>query len=230
LWMQGLYGNGQGGAQTSYAAQSFACTPGNTYTADAWYSAYVVNTTGHIGGDDGSTPPGGVGLYGSDSSGNEDGWVEVMFFNSANVLIADYKSSIMDPAFVRNPSLPTVTNALGNIYLAWIDCQVTNQYDPTTVLPNTDPSTNGPFATTQVITNMLAPGQYITAPPGAVRGEFRVNLYQAAYESGAPFWDDATLVQVGGPSASVIGNLSPDGTKFFSGTNANFTFTVTSAS
>src|SRR5580700_4331210 len=32
LWMQGLYGNGQGGPQTSYAAQDLACFPGNTYT------------------------------------------------------------------------------------------------------------------------------------------------------------------------------------------------------
>ena len=47
LWMQGLYGNGQGGPQTSYAAQSFACIPGNTYTADAWYSAYVFMQPGY---------------------------------------------------------------------------------------------------------------------------------------------------------------------------------------
>src|SRR6185312_15887460 len=163
--------------------------------------------------------------------GNEDGWVEVMFFNAANNLIADYKSTIMDPTFVRNTSLPTVTNALGNVYLAWIDCPVTNIYDPTTVTPNTDPSTNsqaGP--TTQVMTGSLAPGQFITAPPGAVRGEFRINLFQAAFESGAPFWDDATLVQVGGASASTIGNVSPDGTKFFNAPSTNFTFTVTSAS
>ena len=230
LWMQGLYGNGQAGPQTSYAAQSFSCTPGNTYTADAWYSAYLVCNS-HIGGDDGSTPPGGNGLYGSDGSGNEDGWVEVMFFNSNNVVIADYKSTIMDPTFVRNTSLPTVTNGLGNIYLAWIDCPVTNQYDPTTVTPNTDPSTNSSAgATTQVITATLAPGQNITAPPGAVRGEFRINLFQAAGESGAPFWDDATLTQVGGASASIIGSLIPDGTKFFNAADTNFTFTVTSAS
>src|SRR5581483_12474950 len=73
-------------------------------------------------------------------------------------------------------------------------------------------------------------GQYITAPAGAVKVEFRINLYQAAYEPGAPFWDDATLNQVGGPSASVIGNLSPDGTKFFNGSSSSFTFNVTSAS
>lgn len=231
LWMQGLYGNGQAGPQTSYAAQSFACTPGNTYTADAWYSAYTYCTS-HIGGDDGSDSPGGSGLFAADGTGNEDGWVEVMFFDANNVLLADYKSQIMTPAFVGtasgqtyNGTLPVVTNSLGNIYLAWVDCQVTNQYDVTTVTPNSDPANNSAG-----VTNTLGAGQYIVAPPGAVRGEFRINLYQAAYEAGAPFWDDATLVQVGGPSASVIENLSPDGTKFFNGASTNFTFTVTSAS
>ncbi|HEV2209413.1 MAG TPA: hypothetical protein VG167_11595 [Verrucomicrobiae bacterium] len=229
LWMQGLYGNGQAGPQISYAAQSFACTPGNTYTADAWYSAYAFCTS-HIGGDDGSDPPGGSGLFAADGSGNEDGWVEVMFFDSGNVLLADYKSAIIDPALVGTASgptylgtLPVVTNALGNIFLDWIDCQVTNQYDPATVTPNSDPAVTGG------ITNTLAPGQYITAPPGAVRVEFRINLYQAAYEAGAPFWDDATLNQVGGASPSIIGNLSPDGSKFFNGASTDFTFTVTSA-
>lgn len=231
LWMQGLYGNGQAGPQTSYAAQSFACTPGNTYTADAWYSAYTYCTS-HIGGDDGSDSPGGSGLYAADGTGNEDGWVEVLFFDQNNVLLADYKSTIMTPAFVGtatgqtyNGTLPVVTNALGNIYLAWIDCQVTNQYDITSVTPNSDPAND-----TAGLTNTLATGQYITAPAGAVRGEFRINLYQAAYEAGAPFWDDATLTQIGGASASIIGNLSPDGTKFFNGTNTSFSFTVTSAS
>src|SRR6266404_1297784 len=230
LWMQGLYGNGQGGPQTSYAAQDATCIPGNTYTADAWYSAYVYCTS-HIGGDDGSDPPGGSGLYGADGSGNEDGWVEVMFFSSGNVLLADYKSQIITPAFVGtasgatyNGTLPVATNALGNIYLAWIHCPITNQYDITTVTPNSDPDVTGG------ITNTLAPGQYITAPPGAVKVEFRINLYQAAYEAGAPFWDDATLNQVGGVSPSIIGNISPDGTKFFSGASSNFTFNVTSAS
>src|SRR5579862_9955247 len=49
LWMQGLYGNGQGGPQTSYAAQNFTCVPGNTYTADAWFSTWVYCATG-VGG------------------------------------------------------------------------------------------------------------------------------------------------------------------------------------
>jgi hypothetical protein len=249
LWMQGLYQNGQGGPQTSYASQSISCTPGNTYSADAWFSAYTM-CTNHIGGDDGSLhlqandPWGGSSLFGNDGA-NEDGWVEVLFFNSGNVLLADYKSAIIDPAFVGtavdthvagtppvssiyNPgtgNLPLVTNALGNIYLAWIDCPVTNQYDPTTVFPNSDPDSN-----TAGLTNTLASGQFMVAPPGAVRLEFRVNLYQAAFEPGAPFWDDATLTQVGGPSPSIIGNVTPDGTSFFNGANTNFTFTVTSAS
>jgi hypothetical protein len=226
LWMQGLYQNGQAGAQTSYASQSVSCTPGNTYSADAWFSAYV-RCTSHIGGDDGSVPPGGSGLFANDGA-NEDGWIEVMFFDSGNVLLADYKSKIIDPAFLgtaATTTLPTVTNSLGNVYLAWIDCQVTNQYDPTTVFANSDPDSD-----TAGLTNTLAPGQYMVAPPGAVRLEFRVNLYQAAYEAGAPFWDDATLTQVGGPSPSIIANITPDGTSFFNGSSTNFTFTVNSAS
>ncbi|HWD92029.1 MAG TPA: hypothetical protein VG938_06740 [Verrucomicrobiae bacterium] len=226
LWMQGLYGQGQGGPQTSYASQSISCSPGNTYSADAWYSAYLI-CNAHIGGDDASTPPGGSGLFVNDGA-NEDGWIEVMFFNSGNVLLADYKSQIIDPAFLgtaATTTLPTVTNALGNVYLAWIDCPVTNQYDPTTVFPNSDPDNN-----VAGLTNTLAPGQFMVAPPGAVRMEFRVNLYQAGTEPGAPFWDDATLTQVGGPSPSIIGNVTPDGTSFFNGANSNFTFTVTSAS
>ena len=225
LWMQGLYGNGQTGPQTSYAAQDAACLPGNTYTADAWYSAYTF-FQGGIGGLAGNS-----GLYGSDASGNEDGWVEVLFFNSGNVLLADYKSTIIDPAFDANAAatLTLVTNALGNIYLPWGDFAVTNQYDPSTVTPNNDPSQTSPAGpTTQVITNTLGSGQNMVAPPGAVKVEFRINLFQAAYEPGAPFWDDATLNQTFGPAPSVIGNVSPDGTKFFNGASTNFTFNVTS--
>ena len=234
LWMQGLYGNGQGGPQTSFAAQDASCIPGNTYTADAWYSAYTYCTS-HIGGDDGSLGNSGSGLYGTDGSGNEDGWVEVMFFDSGNVLLADYKSTIVDSFFtgtaadapgssVYSGTFPLVTNSLGNIYLAWLDMPVTNQYDVTTVTPNSDPDSD-----VAGITNTLGAGKYITAPPGAVKVEFRINLFQAAYESGAPFWDDAALNQVGGPSASVIGNVSPDGTKFFNGASSSFAFNVTSA-
>lgn len=255
LWMQGLYGNGQNGPQTSYAAQDATCLPGNTYTADAWFSTYAVCTK-HIGGDDGSLNyttyttngvtittnnfQGGSSFYTADASppGEEDGWVEVMFFNSGNVLLADYKSQIITPAFIGTTAdtapnnttytpgtgnIPLVTNALGNIYLAWTDCPVTNQYDITTVTANTDPAVAGG------VTNTLGAGQFITAPPGAVKVEFRINLFQFAFEAGAPFWDDATLNQVGGPSPSVIGNLSPSGTNFFSGGSNNFTFNVTSA-
>ena len=226
LWMQGLYGNGQGGPQTSYAAQDAACFPGNAYTADAWYSAYV-SQSGSIGG----SGSGGSGLYGADGAGNEDGWVEVLFFNSGNVLLADYKSTIIDPAFDANAAatLTLVTNAAGNVYLPWQDFSVTNQYDPSTVTPNTDPSPTAPGGTTQVITNTLGSGQSMIAPPGAVKVELRISLFQAAGEPGAPFWDDAILNQVAGPSASVI-TSTPDGTKFFNGASTNFTFTVTSAS
>lgn len=228
LWMQGLYGNGGVLPQTSYAAQDLACLPGNTYTADAWYSAYVY-FNGGLGGLSGNS-----GLFAADGSGNEDGWVEVLFYNSGNVLLADYKSTIITPAYEGSASGTTytpgasvetlVTNSIGNIYLGWVDYPVTNQYDITTVTPNTDPAVAGG------VTNTLAPGQYITAPPGAVTVEFRISLFQAAYEGGAPFWDNATLNQVGGPSPSVIGNLSPDGQSFFNAASTNFTFTVTSAS
>jgi len=216
FWMQGVYNGGPNG---TYAAQDFACIPGNTYTADAWYSAYV-SQSGSIGG----SGPGGSGLFGTDGSGNEDGWVEVMFFSSGNVLLADYKSTIVDPAFDANAAatLTLVTNGVG-YYLPWQDFSVTNQYDPTTVAPNSDPDVTGG------ITNTVAPGQFITAPPGAVKVEFRISMFQAQYEPGAPFWDDASLIQVGGPSASIIGNLSPSGTNFFNGASTSFTFTVASA-
>jgi hypothetical protein len=229
FWMQGLYENGQSGPQTSYAAQDFSCVPGNTYSADAWFSEYAYCTS-HIGGDDGNDPPGGCSLFGSDSSGNEDGWIEVLFYDSSDALVADYKSTIITPAYVGTATgqaytgnLDLVTNAAGNIYLAWEDFAVTNQYDPTTVTANSDPALD-----TAGITNTLGSGQYITAPAGAVKVEFRINLFQAAYERGAPFWDDANLTLVGGPSASAIGDLSPDGTKFFNNTATNFTFNITS--
>ena len=216
FWMQGVY---NGGNNTTYAAQDFACFPGNTYTADCWYSAYVTNNT-NIGGSGGS----GSGLFGSDATGNEDGWIEVQFYDSGNNLLADYKSTIITPSFCTNAAatLTLVTNAYGP-YLPWQDFPVTNQYDISTITPGADPAGNG------TVTNTLAPGQLITAPVGAVKVEFRISMFQAQYESGAPFYDDATLNQVGGPSPSVIGNLAPDGTQFFN-TNGNFTFNITSAS
>jgi hypothetical protein len=216
FWMQGVY---NGGNNTTYAAQDFACFPGNTYTADCWYSAYVTNNVS-IGGSGGS----GSGLFGSDATGNEDGWIEVRFLDSGNNLLADYKSTIITPSFCTNAAatLPLVANAYGS-YLPWEDFPVTNQYDVSTLTPGADPASNG------TITNTLAPGQLITTPAGAVKVEFRISMFQAQYESGAPFYDDANLTQVAGPSPSVIGNLAPDGTQFFN-TNANFTFNITSAS
>src|SRR5580692_3221839 len=63
LWMQGTYGNGGATMPDESVSQTFACFPGNAYTADAWYSAYLF-CTNHIGGDDNSlqkfygfTPP-----------------------------------------------------------------------------------------------------------------------------------------------------------------------------
>ena len=217
--MQGVY---SGAPQDQYVSQSFATIPGNTYTADAWYSAYTFCTSGIGGSGDG-----GSGLFANDGSGNEDGWVEVKFYDSGNVVLADYKSTIITPAFLgtaATTTLPTVTNALGNIYLAWMDFPVTNQYDPTVLTLNADPDT-----VAAGITNTLGSGQNIVAPPGAVKVEFGVHLYQAQYEAGAPFWDDATLSLVGGPSPSAIENLSPDGTKFFNAANTTFTFNVRSA-
>lgn len=218
LWMQGLYENGQAGPQTSYAAQDFSCVPGNTYSADAWYSAYVTCSV-----DFGGSGANGTGFYQNDGA-NEDGWVEVLFYNSSDTVIADYKSTIVTPAYDNNAAatLTLVTNSVG-VYLPWEDFAVTNQYDPTTVAPNSDPALD-----TAGITNTLGSGQYITAPPGAVTVEFRINLFQNAYEGGAPFWDNASLDLVGGPSASAIGNLSPDGTKLFNNSATNFTFTITS--
>jgi hypothetical protein len=218
LWMQGLYGNGQGGPQTSYAAQDFATFPGNQYSADAWYSAYSY-FNGGLGGLSGNS-----GEFQNDGSGNEDGWVEVRFYNSGNVLIADYASLIITPAYQALGTTPLETNSLENIYLEWTDYPVTNQYDPTTLTLNSDPSVVG------TITNTLGSGQNIIAPPGAVTVEYRINLYQAAYEGGAPFWDDANLTLIYGPSPSIIGNLSPDGSKFFNIANTSLTFTLTSAS
>ena len=218
LWMQGLYENGQAGAQTSYAAQDFSCVPGNTYSADAWYSAYVTCTVA-FGGQGAN----GSGFYQNDGA-NEDGWVEVLFYNSSSAVIADYKSTIVTPAFDANAAatLTLETNSDG-VYLPWEDFPVTNQYNVTTLAANTDPALD-----TAGVTNTLASGQYITAPPGAVKVEFRINMFQNAYEAGAPFWDNASLDLEGGPSASAIGNLSPNGTKFFNVTATNFTFTVTS--
>ena len=217
MWFQGVY---SGAPQDQNVSQTIACFPGNAYTADAWYSAYV-SFAGGIGGSGG----GGSGLFTADGAGNEDGWVEVLFFNSGNVLLADYKSAIIDPVYDANAAatLTLVTNALGNVYLPWQDFPVTNQYDPSTLGLNADPDSN-----VAGLTNTLANGQMI-APAGAVTVQFGIHLFQAQFESGAPFWDDATLNQVFGPAPSVV-TSTPDGTKFFNGASTNFTFTIVSQS
>ncbi len=104
---------------------------------------------------------------------------------------------------------------------------VTNQYDVSKITANTDPDVeiaNG------AITNTLGTGQNIVAPPGATKVEFGIHFFQANNNpDGTPFWDDATLNQIAGPSPSVI-TPTPDGTKFFNAASTNFTFTVASAS
>jgi hypothetical protein len=236
LWMQGLYGNGGApNPYNSYAVQTIACAPGSTFTADAWFSQYV-QTFNVEGGDNQSATNanGGSGLFASDANGQEDGWVEVAFLGSTSNILADYKSIILTPQYVAsdpNTAFLLVTNpsayhqgVFTNTYLAWIDCQVTNQYDPSLLVVNADPALHPEF-----ITNTLSSGQYMTAPAGTVYVQYRVGICQNLYESGASYWDDCTLNLVGGPSAAVIGSLSPDGTKFFNIAATNFTFTVTSA-
>ena len=232
LWMQGLYGNG--GAQAYYnmgAVQTFACSPGSTYSADAWFSAYTVCPI-HQGGDNGA----GSGLFTSDGSGVEDGWVEVQFLDASHNILADYKSAILSPIDATVPgsagvktinvnNLPTtsgpVTGEGDCTWLNWLDCQVTNQFDVSTIGPNADPATES-------VTNTV-PSGILTAPAGAAYVKYFVGIAQAQYESGAIYWDDCTLNQLSGPSPSVINNLTPNGLTFFY-TNASLTFTANSAS
>jgi hypothetical protein len=255
LWMQGTYGNGGATMPDESVSQTFACFPGNAYTADAWYSAYLF-CTNRIGGDDaqlepcyGFQPPyaptqgGGSGLFtGTGPGAQQDGWVEVRFLDSVNNVLADYKSMIIDPAYLGvatisgcyssnglsySGTLALVTNAIGNVYLAWADFPVTNQYDISLTLPQTDPDSqivNG------AVTNTLGAGQPMVAPAGSAKVEFSIHIYQSgnAGHAGAPFWDDATLNQVAGPSPSVI-TSTPNGLSFFTGAT-NFSFNVASAS
>jgi len=230
LWTQGLYLNG--GAPAYYnmgAYQKIACAPGATFTADAWFSEYVSYP---YNGADGAS--GNSGLLSTYSGGVEDCWVEVKFLDSGNNVLADYKSVILSPIYatqpgsagvstlnVTSPSQPTVTDTNGNTYLAWIDCQVTNQYDVSTIGPDTDPATES-------VTNTLSNG-IMTAPPGTAYVEYFLGLAQQQYQAGANFWDDCTLIQLGGPSPSVISGLTPNGSQFFY-TNTSLTFSVTSAS
>jgi len=242
LWMQGQY---SGVNQDSYVSQTFATFPGNVYSADAWYSTYTFEATNRLGGATVQNS-GGINYYtglfappGGANGTQADGWVEVKFFDSGNNLIADYRSMIVDPAFVGSATmttvpfdtytgtLPTTTNAINNIYLNWIDMPATNQYDVSKITPNTDPDVeiaNG------AITNTLGAGQNIVAPTGATKVEFGIHFFQANNNpDGTPFWDDATLNQLAGPSPSII-TTTPDGTKFFNAASTNFTFNVTSAS
>jgi hypothetical protein len=235
LWMQGLYGNGGAPVPyTSYAFQTFACSPGSQFTADGWFSQYVWQNLPHA--SDGSFNENC--LFGA-NAGTEDGWIEVLFLSSTNVatttnILADYKSRIIDPALVANLAssgltVSNITATTTNIWLVWGDYPVTNQYDISTITNvsvNTDPDTDAAG-----ITNTLGIGQYMTAPPGTKYVQLRVCLDQVTSgASGAPCWDDFTLIQHGGQSASVIGSIWPDGSQFFNIASTNFTFSVTSAS
>jgi hypothetical protein len=84
LWMQGTYGNGAANPYDQSVSQTVACFPGNAYTADAWYSAYLF-CTNHIGGDDGQLQAyygagfpndprdgGGSGLFGGSGPGAQE--------------------------------------------------------------------------------------------------------------------------------------------------------------
>jgi hypothetical protein len=244
LWMQGLYGNGGAPAHYNmYSYQTVACAPGSTFTANAYFSQYVADITGE-GGDNGNSLDAGgpyysSGLFGSDTSGEEDGWIEVMFLDGSDNVLADYKSAIITPSYeaslissgavVTNYSVFNVNTTTGttnyDIYLAWLNCEVTNQYDVSTIggyNANTDP-------TTESVTNTLGSGQNMIAPPGTKFVQYRLGLSQAQYESGADYWDNCSLNLVGGPGPSVIGNISPNGSHFFNISSTNFTFTVTSS-
>ena len=233
LWTQGLYGNGGAPVYYNmYAYQKIAAAAGSTYMADAWFSEYSFYYLGQ-GGDNGA---GHSGLLTSDAQGVEDCWVEVQFLDINNNVLADYKSAILSPIDATLPgsagvttinvrNWPTVTNVIPNtatnIYLQWIHCAVTNEFDVGTIGANRDPATES-------VTNTVSNG-IMTAPPGTAYVQYMLCLAQAQYESGANYWDDATLIQLSGPSPSTIGNLSPDGTKFFA-TNTSLTFDVTSSS
>ncbi|HWY31511.1 MAG TPA: hypothetical protein VNX46_12185 [Candidatus Acidoferrum sp.] len=233
LWMQGVYRNG--GTLPYYnmgASQTFACSPGSTYTADAWFSQFTSGPSG-IGGSSGLAT-----LFGSDAGGVEDGWVEVQFLDSSHNILTDYKSAILSPLSLTLPgsagvqtidvsNLVTTTSTLPNdgatmyTYTTWLDCPVTNQFDVSTIGPNTDPATES-------VTNTISNG-IMTAPAGAAYVKFFVGISQFQYEAGASYWDDCTLNQLSGPSPSVIANVTPNNLQFF-WTNSSLTFNVTSAS
>jgi hypothetical protein len=233
LWMQGLYLNG--GAPAYYnmgASQTFACSAGSTFSADAWFSQFTAGPA-NIGGSSGNST-----LFTSDGSGVEDGWVEVQFLDSSKKILADYKSAILSPLSLTLPgsagvqtinvnNLPTTNGVIAAdgassyTWLAWLDCPVTNQFDVSTIGPNTDPATES-------VTNTVSNG-ILTAPAGSAYVEFFVGISQAQYEAGASYWDDCTLNQLSGPSPSLVANLTPNNSQFF-WTNSSLTFTVNSAS
>jgi hypothetical protein len=221
MWTQGVY---TGGPNITYAYQTVACAAGSTFTANAYFSQYVLHSSAHGEGGDPTGVP--SGLFTSDTGGQEDGWVEVLFMGTGNTVLADYRSTIIDPTFVNNMvTAGQVQVSAAGTNLTWVNCQVTNQYDLSQIVANADPDSY-PAA----ITNTLGSAGVMVAPPGTVNVQFRLSLFQAVYESGATYWDDASLNLVGGPAPSVIGNLSPDGSQFFNSIPNGFTFTVTSAS
>ena len=115
--------------------------------------------------------------------------------DSSNTILADYKSSIVNPALVHalasSGAVSTSTNAgtYGtNVYLNWFDVQVTNQYDPTKIVANGNPD-----QTDTSVGTLLSPGPtntipngILTAPAGTVYVQYSLGLYQNTYCSGAP--------------------------------------------
>ncbi len=254
LWMQGLYGNGgaPNSGYVSYVYQYFPTVPGFGYTADAHFSQYVqffgVPGTPTEGGDNisATNSTGACGLFNFNDNGTyyEDGFVEVVFLDAASGgtngtaahILADYKSFIIDPPYITSISNNVffeITNSVNvnfptfvtNVVLNWIHVPVTNQYDPTTILDNQDPSTNNPYthtpATPGTITNRLSNGVMV-APPGAAYVQFRLGLYQLLYASGAPHWDDCSLNQVSGQLQDVISGVTPSTGVFLTNTSLSF--------
>ncbi|MGA9777715.1 MAG: hypothetical protein WBS33_05545, partial [Verrucomicrobiia bacterium] len=236
LWQQGLYGNGAApNTYISYVYQKIAAAPGYTYSADAWFSQFVSNAPAGEGGDDIS---GGSGLFanndatytaGGSAAYYEDGWVEVQFLSSANVILADYKSGIINPALVHNlASSGAVSTSGTNVYLNWFDVPVTNAYNPATIVANGDPDTNTVGAASPGPTNSI-PSGVMTAPAGTAYVQFSLNLCQTSYSSGAPHWDNCTLNQLSGFQPATISNITPSGGQLFNIANTNFTFNVVSS-
>ena len=110
-----------------YVYQKISSAAGYTYSADAWFSQFVVEPTPPDGGSAPSGPAGQTnyssGLYGgnmalystnvNNTGYYEDGWVEVQFLSSSNTILADYKSGIINPALVHNLASSGATT--GNI-------------------------------------------------------------------------------------------------------------------